>query len=301
MPRGPLLALLFALLVLAGDRLIAAGLRAVVESTPQVHALLYAGRAEPVDILFMGSSRSREHFPAELIERRTGRSATNLGWGGLSSEQVEAIFLDFIDRVGPPRVLVLEVTSPEVDQLMIRNLRLFERDSRRISALVAEKEPMLHTLDSLFNLLRYNNKLFFDMLRYDLSEEDYLTDEQIDRRTLQRIRRENRIEWSWRQEDIDATANILARAHELGISVAAVITPMLPDYRRRLDGFTEWRERVKQALPAGVRLWDYSSAIGSTARFRDDLHLNRRGVMQLIKRMQQDGVPGITGSAASGK
>ena len=301
MPRLPLLALLFALLVLAGDRLIAAGLRAVVEASPQVHARLYAGRPEPVEILFMGSSRSREHFPAELIERRTGRSATNLGWGGLSGEQVEAVFLDFIDRVGPPGVLVLEVTSPEVDQLMIRNLRLFERDSQRISALVAENEPVLHTLDSLFELLRYNNKMFFDMLRYDLSEEDYLTDERIDRRTLHRIRQENRIEWSWRQEDIDATANTVARASDLGISVAAVITPMLPHYRRRLNGFTEWRERVKQALPDSVRLWDYSSALGNTDRFRDDLHLNRRGVMQLIKRMQQDGVPGIARSEASGR
>jgi hypothetical protein len=293
MPRAPLLVLLFALLVLAGDRLIAAGLRTVIEASPQAHARLYAGRTRPVDVLFMGSSRSREHFPAELIEDRTGQRAANLGWGGLSSEQVEAIFLDFVDRVGRPRVLVLEVTSPEVDQLMIRNLRLFERDSERISALVAEEEPTLHALDSLFGMLRYNNKLFFDMVRYDLGEGDYLTEERIDRRTLQRIRRENHIEWSWRQEDIEATANIVARAQELGIAVAPVITPMLPHYLRRLDGFTEWRARVEEALPDGVRLWDYSSAIRNTDRFRDDLHLNRRGVMQLVERMRRDGVPGI--------
>ena len=37
--------------------------------------------------------------------------------------------------------LVVEVTSPEVDDVMIRNLRLFEHDSARIRKLVAETEP----------------------------------------------------------------------------------------------------------------------------------------------------------------
>ncbi len=295
MPRGPLLGVLLLLVVLAGDRLLAMALRQVVQASPQAHAELYTGRARPVDLLFIGSSRSREHFPADLVERRTGLRTANLGWGGLSSEQVEAVFLDFVDRVGPPRVLVLEVTSPEVDQLMIRNLRLFEADSARIGALVAEEEPTLHALDGLFGLLRYNNKMFFDMFRYDLDQDDYLTDVRIDRRTLRLIRREDRIEWSWRREDVEALANVMARAVELGITVVPVITPILPDYLRRLDGFAEWRRQVRAVLPDGVRLRDYSAAIRSTGRFRDDLHLNRRGVMQLMQLMRRDRVPGMTG------
>ena len=53
----------------------------------------------------------------------------------------------------------------------------------RIQKLVAETEPVFSHARRVFELLRYNNKLFFDMLRYDFDKEDYLTDARIDRDT----------------------------------------------------------------------------------------------------------------------
>ena len=198
-----------------------------------------------------------------------------------------------MQRYGPPRILVLEVTSPEVDDVMIRNLRLFEHDSARIRKLVAETEPVLYHAGRVFELLRYNNKLFFDIVRYDFDKEDYLTDAVIDRDTLAEIRAETSIEWEYRQEDIEATADLVRTAGDMGVTVVPLITPILPDYLERLDGFEEWRRRLRAALPADVTLRDYSTAIAEVASFRDDLHLNRQGVLQLMSSLRRDRVPGF--------
>ena len=115
-------------------------------------------------------------------------------------------------RVTDPQVLVMEVTSPEVDGLMVRNLRLFEHYSSRIRSLVATTEPILFYAGQIFKLLAYNNKLFFDIVRYDLVAEDYLTDKTIDRRTLQKIRDEDRIEWEYRADDVAAIVADVALA-----------------------------------------------------------------------------------------
>ena len=278
--------------MLGGDRLLAATLRLHVEASPQVHARLYTGRAGAAEVLFVGSSRSREHFPAGAIARQTGRSSLNLGWGGLSSEQVEAILLDYIDRYGAPEIVVLEVTSPEVDQLMLRNLRLFEADSPRIDALVAAYEPVLHAAGRLLALLRYNNKLFFDMVRYDLDDTDYRSDRVIDADDLARFRRDD-ADWSYRGADVASVGQLVRTARALGIEVIPVITPVLPAYLDGLAGFATWREAVADALPPGVRLWDFSTAVADPAGFRDDLHLNAHGVALMLARMEADGMPGI--------
>ena len=180
-----------------------------------------------------------------------------------------------------------------IDDVMIRNLRLFEHDSTRIRKLVAETEPVLYHAGRLLELLRYNNKLFFDIVRYDFDKEDYLTDAVIDRDTLAEIRAETSIEWEYRQEDIEATADLVRTAGEMGATVVPLITPILPDYLERLDGFEEWRRRLRAALPADVTLRDYSSAIAEVASFRDDLHLNRQGVLQLTSSLRRDRVPGF--------
>jgi hypothetical protein len=295
MPSRRVLALVlaFLLVLFGGDRLLAHLLRRWVETSSQVHAALYTGRGAPADVVFAGSSRSREHFPVDRLEQRTERRIVNLGWGGLSSDQAAAIFLDHVQRYGPPRILVLEVTSPEIDDVMIRNLRLFEHDSARIRKLVAETEPVLYHAGRLFELLRYNNKLFFDIVRYDFDKEDYLTDAVIGRGTLAEIRAETSIEWEYRQEDIQATADLVRIAGDMGVIVVPLITPILPDYLERLDGFEEWRRRLRAALPADVTLRDYSTAITEVASFRDDLHLNRQGVLQLMSSLRRDRVPGF--------
>ena len=97
--------------------------------------------------------------------------------------------------------------------------------------------------------------------------------------------------WDYRQEDIDAIAGVTATAVARGIEVPR-ITPILPDYLHRLDGFVEWRRRLEAALPRGVRLRDHSRSVRSR-RFRDDLHLNRRGVLQLMSSLRRDRVPGF--------
>lgn len=291
--RAPALILAFLLVLLGGDRLLAQLLRRLVEASNQVHAELYTGRGQPADVVLAGSSRSREHFSADRLEAETERRITNLGWGGLSSAQAAAVFLDHVQRYGPPRILVLEVTSPEVDELMIRNLRLFEQDSARIRRLVADTEPVLHHAGRLFALLRYNNKLFFDIVRYDFDREDYLSDEVIDRAMLRRIRAEPAIEWVYRAQDIEATADLVRTATDLGVTVVPVITPILPDYLERLQGFDAWRRELRTALPAAIELRDYAAAIDDPASFRDDLHLNRKGVMELAAIMRRDRVPGF--------
>jgi len=177
---------------------------------------------------------------------------------------------------------------------MIRNLRLFEPYSQRIRALVAAAEPVLFGAGKIFELLSYNNKLFFDMIRYELADEDYLTDGTIDRLTLQEIRRQDRIPWEFQGDDVDAIGRMVRAARALGVTVAPVITPILLDYLERLDGFDRWRREIRRALPHDVRLWDYSGAIDEVKNFRDDLHLNERGVMDLLEIMQRDTLPGVS-------
>ncbi|HET6468780.1 MAG TPA: hypothetical protein VFG43_10425 [Geminicoccaceae bacterium] len=298
--RPLVVALCFLALLFAGDRLLGAWLHGHVDASHNVHARLYAGRLPAADVLFIGSSRSREHFPAVRLGEELGVTMVNLGWGGLSSQQVEAILLDYLDRYPAPRVLVLEVTSPEADQQMIRNLRLFEAASPRLRVLVAHEEPALYWSGRLFHLLHYNNKLFFDMVRYGLDEADYLTEGVIPERELARIRRERAIPWEYREEDLQAVGRTVRTARSLGIEVAAVITPILPDYLVRLEGFAAWRSKVLGALPEGVRLWDYSAAVTNLRAFRDDLHLNAGGVSELLDRMRRDGLPGLAPASSAG-
>jgi len=292
--RLAVLAVVFASVVLVGDRALSFILEKAVAASHNRHVSMYTGKAGG-DVLVVGNSRADRHFPPRMIHDLTDLSVVNVGLGGVSMRMSEILVKDYLDRYPPPKLLVVEASNLGADPGEIGDMRLFMIYSERIRLLERELRPHLYYVGEVFHLFRFNNFMFVRTL-YELRERqsDRLHRGVISDAVLERLARsEGVIEEELPEphpENVEAFQRLLAYAAELDIPTRAVVTPYLhlPD-RDRTTRYQWLTDEIDAVAGPERRVWDYSHAVEDTAGFRDPVHLNAQGVEMMLRTMMDDG------------
>ena len=159
MKKTTLTVLGFLVLLVIGDRLIGAGLSALVSQSGNRFVAIY-NDAGPVDVLVLGNSRADLHFSPHMIAAQTGMTSRNLGLGGISTVMSEALLRDHLDAYGPPKVLIIEPSNIITDPDRVGDMRLFAPWSPRIAGLVRADTPEFYWAGKLSSLFNFNTDMF---------------------------------------------------------------------------------------------------------------------------------------------
>ncbi|MCW0234918.1 MAG: hypothetical protein OJJ21_15060 [Ferrovibrio sp.] len=273
----PLLILAFVLAFLAGDRALALLGRAAAAKSHMPLAELYAGRGAG-DILILGNSRAYRHFETTPLSDSTGLTVRNYALLGASTRLMQALLADYIDRYGPPKAVILEISGlnakagPEISQ------RFYRHDSPRLDHLLRHASPELYYAGKISHLIDLNTDVFLNTLHKTVAPHpSILLHGTLDAATATRIADQAKTPYFVIHPD-NATAlqDITVLARQRGITLIPVLTPILPQLRRQLPEIPNFI-RATAAL-SGAPVLDFTSLPLSEQDFADAVHLNAEGV-----------------------
>lgn len=274
--------------IVAGDRVMAAGLHQAVMSTGNRFAVMYRGEA-PGGILILGNSRGVNTFHQPTIEAALGRPVFNASSNGTPTELSDVLLRDYVARNPKPDLVVIEVTGIVAGANQISNFFPFARESERLSDFLdQELSPTVSTARRLFRLYNYNGEVLFRSLAAGASDQGEINRYKISPALVAATERMEPEPLDLRERNLDALRRMIAFCEEEGIEVRLAIGPYLPAFRERIDGYDAWVARVREAA-GGARIWDYSEAIDDVTAFADRLHMNYRGAQILTPRLVADG------------
>lgn len=299
MPRTLRLLILFAALWFIGDRAGAFALARLLDHSREPIAQLYGGRAA-AEVVVLGNSRAYRNLDLDSLAARFGGRVTSLAQPGMSMELSRALFDDYVDRHGAPRVLIVELSALFSDASSLKDLRTYASRSRRIEHLVQKHFSTLHYAGMVSALFNYNSHFVLNAMHKVF----YAMPDQ-------------RLDGSWNERDqavqpgryfvplddnITAAEKLMDTVRRCGIDVRLMLTPVAPAYAaaNRID---ELRSAIDR-IAGGKRVWDLADTPPTDLRFFvDPSHLNRDGVRSFMAELTSQGFfaasNGRTGSKAS--
>lgn len=262
------------------------------------YSRMYTGKAE-ADILLLGNSRGLIFYQPHIAQR-TGKSNFNLSYNGLSIDLGRVLVEDYYDRYPSPELLLIDVTmcDRENDNLS-SGFNCYASFSPRIDSFLLAKAPTTAYAGRLTHLYRYNSEVFQRALSYiGRSDENWLTDRIINDHLVEHVEEEKGLDFTFAEakknktldEDyilgqLKATVDI-ARRH--GTRVELVINPYYPAFASKSQGYAAWKQKIEKAT--GLQIKDYSLALKDRDAFGDYQHLNKKGSMEYLDLLKEDGV-----------
>lgn len=287
---------LLALVVFAGDRLLAAAAGRVLAQSQFRFALLQRG-GQQASVLVLGDSRGVNGFYAPEIERRTGERVFNLSYNGMSARIAEAVLSDYLARNAAPRLLVLEVTNAGTADALLDGLMSYWNGCPALGRLAEAVSPKHRAAARLSHLYAVNGEVPLRALYYlRRSDQDWINRYRIEPALLASVPNEPAFTLAARPENLDALRRMVALARGRGIAVRLIVTPYLPGHIAHATNREEWLARIGGVT--GERVWDYSTAIADPGCFADRLHLNDRGAEPFVDRLVSDGFFAMDSAAA---
>jgi hypothetical protein len=280
--------LAFVAIFFMGDRLLSRALDRLLLSSRFRVSALYRGDSN-ADVLIFGNSRAVNSFYAPSIEQRFKTNCLNLAYNGLSPDVIDAMLLDYLDRNEAPQLLIVEVTCVDNKPTCISNLKPFWHRSSRLTDIARSVFPQSVAATKITRLFAFNCELFLRALSYRASDDQtWINRYSIDEELLQETASLPPQTMALPTEgELAHLQSIQATSQAHGIECQMVIGPYLPDYRRTLVNFDDYKSHITAAVGAVV---DLSSALSETRFFADRLHTNFAGRNAVINAAEVAGV-----------
>jgi hypothetical protein len=280
--------LAFILLFFVGDRILADFLmQMVLKSQTRFSAIFRPSQIER--LLILGNSRGVNAFYSPEIQRATGLPVLNLSYNGLSMELAEALLGDYLDRHPAPRMVIIEVTNLDDGPDVIKELKLYRKQSPRLAALLEKNDRLGATAGQWFHLYNFNGELFLRSLYYlGQSDQGWINRYRISPALQESLRQSPGEELAWKPGNMKALKRMLKMARERGIQVRLLVAPYFPEYAPKIANLTSWIQEVQEQVGPGFPVWDYSRLLGDREGFADRRHLNAQGSHLLLQRFLTD-------------
>jgi hypothetical protein len=248
-------------------------------------ARLYGGTAA-ADIVVFGNSRAYRNIDLAALGRGFDGRVISLALPGTSMEVSGALFGDYLDRYGAPRVVVVELSALFSDEGSLKDLRAFASRSGRIDDLMQKYFPTLRDAGAVSRLFNYNSVFVLNAMHKIFAPlPDPLLDgalpPQDDAVSPGRY-------FVPRDENIAAAKTLMDTMKRCGIEVRLLLTPVVPAYAaaNRIDALRS----TAREIAGGVGIWDFADNPPTEPRyFVDPSHLNRDGVRLLMERLAARG------------
>jgi hypothetical protein len=283
--------LLFVILLFAGDRAGAWLLQTLMDQSALPIARLYGGKA-PTRIVILGNSRAYRHLLVGDMSRDFGRSVENFSNPGAGMRVAQATLLDFIDRYGVPRVVVVELSALTTSAEALSDYRPFVQRSPRLASLIQLEMPQLYYAGQFSHLFNYNSSTFLNALHKAVVPIG-------DLRLRGSVAPEAVAKWAKEpppvppyfqtvEAEAEAFRQILAAREQHGFALRLVLSPVQPVFGH-LNQFIPWRDQMKRIV-GPYPVWDYGLAHDlKDQEFADPTHMNPAGVANFVCMLRQDG------------
>lgn len=268
--------LIFIGILFLGDRIFALIISKIIDHSNQNIAQLYS-KSSSEKIIILGNSYAYRNLNAPLINKKFGVEVSNYSMDGGSTFLAEILLKDYINLYRKPTLVILEVSSLLNDQESLITLRPFQSKSKTIDNALKEYHKSYYYAGLISHLFRYNNSYSINMINKVFSEENTILESTKFKQT-----KKSRpiLDISKYKININSLTNIIYMCKSLDIELRLIITPSNSNYDLYLKEF-------EKKFP-NQSIWDFSKIKNLRSNdYYDSNHLNREGVLKLLKEMKK--------------
>ena len=259
-----------------GDRVFALIISNLIDQSSHSIAKLYSKNAGE-KIIIIGNSHGYRHLNAPLINKKLGVKVSNFSQPGGSTLYSSIILQDYINLYGKPDIVILEASNLLNDQRAILKLRPFQSKSQMIDDILKEYFKAYYYGGLISHVFRYNNNYSINIIKKVFSNEKTIFES-----NEFEIKKEShpKLDSFKLKTNIDALKKIISICKTFGIELKLIITPSNSNYDLYLI-------ELKKYFP-NQEISDFSSIDSLNSRdYYDSSHLNKNGVLKLIKEMKK--------------
>jgi hypothetical protein len=266
---------------IALDRVTEFGLKQQLLHSDYRYMRVYQAAA-PARYLIIGNSRAGVHFPNGT---RHDTEFFNIGNGGMGVAFAAALATDYVDRHGPPKMAIIElsfVTDPKSGENAAGLTRVFSRRARSIERDVPAFQPIA---ESAFHLLRFNHPTLLNALVGLIWErQQRAVAVRVNDATIKHIEELAPVDLVPTPANLDRMAKLITWLRQRGVTVVCVLSPILPQWRERTRNLAGYVDTLRTLAEShGAIFFDDLAAISDPNMFADAAHLNTEGVDRFVR------------------
>ena len=248
------------------------------------HAQLYSGKGR-TDIMILGNSRGYRTFNDNDFENKINKKTKNYSVIGSSTKINEIIIKDYIDIYkGPPKIIILEISSLLSENEALKDFRIFGYKSERVANLVKKKYPKMYYAGNLTNLFQLNNSTFFNGIQKIFITYKYKSLNGYMKMDFNNINSNGNTfkkeEYSYEpylHENITSLNRIILLCKENKIKLYLLIAPFYPK-RLKVEekSYNAWLKKIKENFKE-IPVINFAKSLNEIKYFYDWKHLNKEG------------------------
>ena len=275
-------------LAFAGDRLVSMLLDTLSLNSNFRYSRVYNGTGQ-ADVMLIGNSRGHA-FHQPTIRELTGMTTLNLSYNALPVPIARALVEDYYDLYAAPKKIVVEVSMLNKTEVNVINaFKVYRGNSQLIAGVIAEASPKTSGACAISHLYCFNTEVFHRALYYlKKKDDDWILTKTINAGLIAGSQDIEPITFEVTQERIRDLKALILKAREHNTEVELVLAPYYPGYRSKITNLDSFLHKVQKET--GVRVRDYSGLMTEDQYFSDYLHLNKRGGIEFMRKLKEDGV-----------
>jgi hypothetical protein len=276
------------LLAFAGDRLASMFLRQLSLNSNFRYSRIYNGTGQ-ADVVLIGNSRGHA-FHQPTIRELTGMTTLNLSYNALPVPIARALVEDYYDLYDAPRKIVIEVSMlNKTESNVINAFKVYQGNSERIAGVIAKTSPKTSGACAVSHLYSFNTEVFHRALYYlKKKDDDWILTKTINAGLIAGSTDIEPITFEVTKERMRDLKTLIAKARENKTEVQLVLAPYYPGYRSKITNLKSFLHNVQKET--GLAVHDYSGYVTEDQYFSDYLHLNKRGGIEFMRKLREDGV-----------
>ena len=275
-------------LAFAGDRLVSMFLETLSLNSNFRYSRVYNGTGQ-ADVVLIGNSRGHA-FHQPTIRDLTGMTTLNLSYNALPVPIARALVEDYFDLYAAPKKIVIEVSMlNKTESNVINAFKVYHGNSERIAGVIAENSPKTSGACAVSHLYSFNTEVFHRALYYlNKKDDDWILTKTINAGLIAGSQNIEPMTFEVTEERMSDLRALIAKAHENKTAVELVLAPYYPGYRSKITNLNSFLKKVQNETGLPVR--DYSGYVTEDQYFSDYLHLNKRGGIEFMRKLKEDGV-----------
>jgi hypothetical protein len=282
--KSALITLIFLVVaVFAADRIVTVVLTKIVDASQFRYSRLYSGNVD-ADVAIFGNSRGVHTFFAPELGEGSCTNVVNFSYNSLSTQTIEALLMDYLERNQTPRVVVLELSNVYTDQVGSNQLTPYMVPNSHLRNLLLSQRNTFLPWDALFTSYKFNSTLLLRTFAYlGRSDQTWINRlGPIQQKGVAPKPGQDKRVFELYSENLAALDRIVLELKRRDIPMIGVVAPYHNSITLQIQNPYDWIASIRERLPEGTPFLDLSKSIAGDAEFKDYLHLNLVGARSLI-------------------
>ena len=246
---------------------------------------LYSNKLDS-KILILGNSRAYHHLFEDDFIKVTGKTTINLSQTGTPLIHLEPILYDYIDLYGFPDSIIIETDCLTTNYKKISAFKYLINYSKRYKFLFKEFFYKEFLISSIFKLYSLNSTEFLNLMhKVVINYRQPYLDGEITQNEIRNFKKNKTSRFTSISYNYEALKRIVKKL-EGKSKITFITTPFNPNVLNLFGNeYDEMIEPLRNEFFSDDNFFDLSNSIKDNLYFYDNYHLNRKGVVELKKKL----------------